>query len=114
MPRRRDVPVETPKPGQSPLRRNPRTRLLNHARDEAGLYDGGAAKPSHDQGHTDEVTARSRRFSSEITGRSVRLAINVQEKTRERLRQLAERERITMGELVERAIEVYEKGGGRE
>ena len=41
MPRRRDVPVETPKPGESPLRRNPRTRLLNHARDEAGLYDGG-------------------------------------------------------------------------
>ncbi len=111
---RRDVPVETPKPGESPLRRNPRTRLLNHARDEAGLYDGGAAKPSHGQGHTDEVTARSRRFSPKITGRSVRLAVNVQEKTRDRLRQLAERERITMGELVERAIEAYEKGGGRE
>jgi predicted transcriptional regulator len=40
--------------------------------------------------------------------------VNVQEKTRDRLRQLAERERITLGELIERAIEAYEKGGGRE
>jgi hypothetical protein len=114
MPRRRDVPVEAPKPGESPLRRNPRTRLLNHARDEAGLYDGRAAEPSHEQGHTDEVTNRSRRFSPKITGRSVRLAVNVQEKTRGRLRQLAERERITMGELIERAVEVYEKGSRQE
>ena len=111
MPRRRDVPVEAPKAGESPLRRNPRTRLLNHARDEAGLYDGRAAEPSHEQGHTDEVTVRSRRFSPKLTGRSVRLAVNVQEKTRERLRQLAEREQITMGELIERAIDAYEKGG---
>ena len=114
MPRRRDIPVEAPQPGGSPLRRNPRTRLLNHARDEAGLYDGRAAEPSHEQGHTDEVTNRSRRFSPKLTGRSVRLAVNVQEKTRERLRQIAGRERITLGELIERAIEAYEKGGGRE
>jgi hypothetical protein len=38
----------------------------------------------------------------------------VQEKTRGRLRQLAERERITMGELIERAVEVYEKGSRQE
>ena len=114
MPRRRDVPVETPEPGGSPLRRNPRTRLLNHARDEAGLYDGRADEPSHDQGHTDEVTSRSRRFSPKLTGRSVRLAVTVQEKTRARLRQLAEQKRITMGELIERAVEAYEKSSRRE
>jgi hypothetical protein len=38
----------------------------------------------------------------------------VQEKTRERLRQLAERERITMGELIERAVDAYEKGSRQE
>ncbi len=113
MPRRRDVPVETPKPGESPLRRNPKTRLLNKVREEAGLYDGAAGEPSRGEGLTNEVTGGSRRFSPKLTGRSVRLAVNVQEKTRERLRQIAGRERITLGELIERAIEAYEKGSRR-
>jgi hypothetical protein len=75
---------------------------------------GLPVNPARVEGRTDEVTGGSRRLSTKLTGRSVRLAVNVQEKTRERLRQIAGRERITLGELIERAIEAYEKGGRRE
>jgi hypothetical protein len=111
---RRDVPVGTPKPGESLLRRNPKTRLLNKVREDAGLYDGAAGEPSLGEGLTDEVTGGSRRLSTKLTGRSVSLAVNVQEKTREGLRQIAGRERIMLGELIERAIEAYKKGSSRE
>jgi hypothetical protein len=111
---RRDVPLETPGPGESPLRRNPKTRLLNKARDEAGLYDGAAGEPNQGEGLNDEVTGRPHRVSTKVTGRTARLSVQVKEETRERLRQIAGRERITVGELIERAVEAYEKEGRRE
>ncbi len=60
------------------------------------------------------MSPSSHAVSTKLTGRSIRLAITVQEKTRERLRQIAGQERITLGELIKRAIDAYEKSGGRE
>jgi hypothetical protein len=62
----------------------------------------------------DEIKDDPRRLATKVTGRSIRLAVTVQETTRERLRQIAGRVRITLGELIERALETYERSGKRE
>ena len=103
-PRPRNVPADDPRPGETPPRRNPRTRLLNKARDEAGVYDGGAAHSDVDPGETNtrrsagKTKSHGYRFSAQITG-----------DTRDRLREIAAREGITLGEMNERAIAAYER-----
>jgi len=100
----RNVPADDPRPGETPPRRNPRTRLLNKARDEAGVYHAGAAHSDIDPG---EINAR--RSAAKTKSLSRRLSAQVTGDTRDRLREIAAREGITLGELIERAIDAYER-----